>query len=401
MSSEYRLVALLKLDAEDRIYREHGVQAFIDYQREHEDEPIERGVAFPLVKALIELNGALGPKSKQAIAVVIISRNHPECSIRISKSLKHHGLGIREAVFTGNGDPLPHLKAYKVGLFLSSEEEAVRAALAAGISAGLIHGGPEVAKELDGTPIIAFDGDAVLFSDESDRVYQRREMAGFKEHENKHANIPLPPGPLHKFAIALEKLREKYPISEPPFRIALVTARDLEFCERPIRTLRKSGIRLDHATFCGGTSKTVALAALQPLIFFDDSIRNCNDASASAPTVRIPPHEEPLTHELPEKVSATLSSTRDDKSSRPERFLSVCKIFLRRNFADHEPTLRLWQQEHLTDLTDQAFEDFSAELERSVRGTPAGKQRRAAGAKNEDFTKFLLFIANLKRKHSA
>ncbi len=160
--------ALLKLDAEDRIYRERGPQAFIDYQCEHEDDVIEQGVAFPLVHALLGLNGTLGSDSKPAIEVVIVSRNHPACSVRINKSLQHHGLRVRRAVFTGNGDPLPHLQELKVGLFLSSEELAVQAALAAGISAGLIHGGPEIAKQLDGTPIIAFDGDAVLFSDQSD-----------------------------------------------------------------------------------------------------------------------------------------------------------------------------------------------------------------------------------------
>ena len=219
--------ALFKLDAEDRIYLERGPQAFIDYQRDHEDEVIEQGVAFPLVQALLGLNGTLGPDGKPAIEVVIVSRNHPACSIRINKSLQHHGLRIRRAVFTGNGDPLPYLEALKVGLFLSSEERAVNDALAAGISAGLIHGGPEVAKQLDGTPIIAFDGDAVLFSDQSDKAYKAGKLAGFKAHEIEKANIPLPPGPLHKFAVALEKLREKYPIDAPPFRIALVTARDL------------------------------------------------------------------------------------------------------------------------------------------------------------------------------
>ena len=385
--------ALFMLDEEDRIYQEKGVQAFIDYQCQHEDRVIEQGVAFPLVKALLGLNETLGSEGKPAIEVVIISRNHPACLIRINNSLQHHGIRIRKAVFTGNGDPLPHLKALKVGLFLSSEERAVKDALAAGISAGLIHGGPEFAKQLDGTPIIAFDGDAVLFSDQSDKAYQAGKLAGFKAHEIENAGIPLPPGPLHEFALALERLRENYPIESPPFRIALVTARDIEFCDRPIRTLRKWGIRLDHATFCGGMSKAVALAALKPLIFFDDDPRNCADACVSTPTVRIPVVEE--------TVVVTLSSADGAGAKRPEKFLNVCKIFLRKTFDDHEPALRGWQQEHLADLSDDAFDKFTAEFERSAKGTPAGKQRRAAGAKNEELTKLLLFAANLKRKYSA
>jgi 5'-nucleotidase len=385
--------ALFKLHAEDRIYRENGTQAFIDYQCEHEEKVIEQGVAFPLVQALLGLNETLGSEGKPPIEVVIVSRNHPACLIRINNSLQHHGVPIRRAVFTGNGDPLPHLKALKVGLFLSSEERAVKDALDAGISAGLIHGGPELAKQLDGTPIIAFDGDAVLFSDQSDKAYLAGKLPGFKAHEIENADIPLPPGPLHTFAMALEKLREQYPIESPPFRIALVTARDIEFGVRPIRTLRKWGIRLDHATFCAGMSKAVALAALKPLIFFDDDLRNCADACVSTPTVRIPVMEE--------KVLMTLPLTDSDGAKRPEKFLSVCKIFLRKSFDDHEPALRGWQQEHLADLSDDAFDKFTAEFERSAKGTPAGKQRRAAGAKNEELTKLLLFAANLKRKYSA
>lgn len=383
--------ALFKLDEEDRIYREQGTQAFIDYQGEHEDRLIEQGVAFPLVQALLGLNDALSSGEKPAIEVVIVSKNHPVCSIRINKSLQHYGLRVRRAVFTGGTNPLPHLNALKVGLFLSSEEAAVNDALAAGLSAGLIHGGPELAKQLDGTPIIAFDGDAVLFSDQSDKAYKAGKLAGFKAHEIENANVPMPPGPLHKFAMALEHLRERYPIESPPFRIALVTARDIEFCDRPIRTLREWGIRLDHATFCADMSKAVALAALKPLIFFDDNLRNCVDACPWAPTVRIPAHEE--------KLVVTLSSVEGDGAKRPERFLGVCKIFLRKSFGDHEPALRSWQQDNLSELSDAAFEKFAAELERSAKGTPAGRQRRAAGAKNEDLTKLLRFAENLMRKY--
>ena len=104
---------------------------------------------------------------------------------------------------------------------------------------------------------------------------------------------------------------------------------------------------------------------------------------------------------LDEKVVVTLSSADGDGAKRPEKFLGICKIFLRKNFDEHAPALRGWQQEHLTDLSDDAFDKFTAEFERSAKGTPSGKQRRAAGAKNEELTKLLLFAANLKRKYSA
>jgi 5'-nucleotidase len=339
----------------------------------------------------LELNAVLRPDGKPAIEVVIISKNHPACAIRINKSLQHHGIKVRRAVFTGGGDPLPHLKALKVGLFLSSEEAAVSAALAAGISAGLIHGGPEFKGELDGTPIIAFDGDAVLFSDQSDQAYKQGKMPGFRAFELENANVPLPPGPLKKFAMALERLRENYPIDSPPFRIALVTARDIEFCERPIRTLRDWGIRLDHATFCSDMSKAVELAALKPLIFFDDSMKNCDDASICAPTVRIPVLQETLV--------LTMSSTGERNTARPERFLTVCKLYLRKGFGEHEQALRVWHDDKLAGLDDDTFDRLAGELERSAKGTPAGRQRRAAGPENEDFEKLIMFLENALRKH--
>src|SRR5262249_36494683 len=154
--------------------------------------------------------------------------------------------------------------------------------------------------------------------------------------------------PLQKFAMALERLRENYPIDAPPFRIALVTARDIEFCERPIRTLREWGIRLDHATFCSDMSKAVELAALKPLIFFDDSLKNCEDPRTCAPTVRVPVAEE--------KVVVTLSSADREIGDRPERFLTICKLYLRKSFDKHEQALRVWHDEKLAGMEDGVFD---------------------------------------------
>lgn len=385
--------ALFKLDEEDQIYREKGTEAFLVYQREHEEQIIGRGVAFPLIKALLTLNENLGKPGKSAIEVVIVSKNHPDCAIRIMRSSQHYGLNLKRAVFVGGQDLLPHLHALKVDLFLSKEEEAVKSALSSGISAGLIHGGPEEPEPLDGTPVIAFDGDAVLFSDEADKVYKQEKLAGFEAFEFQNAKTALPPGPLHKFALALEKLREGYPIDAPPFRIALVTARDLNFCERPMRTLRERGIRVDQAFFCSDMSKGVELAALKPLIFFDDNPKNCADACVSTPTVRVPLPDEA-------KLVIAISSAPVGRNKRPDRFMGVCKLFLKKTFDENEPLLRQWHEESLGELSDEAFVKFTDELERSANGTPAGKQRRAAGARNEDVTKLLQFLQNLKNKHS-
>jgi 5'-nucleotidase len=382
--------AVFELDDEDLVYRTAGTDAFIAYQRAHEAEIIRPGVAFGLVRALLGLNERLGSPGKPAIEVVVLSKNHPDCGIRIVRSLAHHGILVKRAVFTGGQDVLPYLRALEVDLFLSKEEQAVKDALNAGISAGLIYGGPSQVTVGEGVPVLAFDGDAVLFSDEADRVYRERQLAGFAESELKNANIPLAAGPLRRFAEALEELRTTYPIDTPPFRIALVTARDLTYCERPMRTLRAWGIRIDQGFFVSDMSKNVVLAALKPLIFFDDSTKNCADACASTPTVRVPLVETALS------VQPALTLR-----TRPQQFTAVCKLFLRKNFGQHEGTLLKWQEEHLQGMSDASFDAFVKEIERSATGTPQGRQRRAVGAKNEDVEKLVRFLENLLKKHNS
>jgi 5'-nucleotidase len=385
--------ALFQLDEEDRIYREQGTLAFVEYQRSHEAELPQPGVAFPLTEALLKLNQSLGSAARPAIEVVIISKNHPDCGIRIRRSLKHYGLKIRRAVFTGGQPTLPSLRAFKVDLFLSKEEPAVTEAITAGISAGLIYGGPERPELLDGTPVFAFDGDSVLFSGDADQVFLEKNIEGFEAFEFENLATALPPGPLHKFALALEELRAGQPIDSPPFRIALVTARAVTYSERPLLTLREAGIRVDQSYFLDGMSKGTLLAQLKPLIFFDDSTKNCADACVTTPTVRIP-------IETPVKSVITLSAVPGQTRS-PERFLQVCKLVLRTDFDAHKPALLTWHEEKLAVLSDGAFGQFTDELERSVKGTPTGRQRRAAGAKNEDVTKLMLFLENALRKHSS
>ena len=383
--------ALFKLDEEDAIYEADGTQAFIDYQREHEERIIEPGVAFPLIAELLKLNGKLHKGDNPAIEIVIVSKNHPDCGIRIRRALRYHGLEIRRAVFTGGQDTLPWLRTFKVDLFLSKEEAAVRSAIADKISAGLIHGGPEKPEPLDGTPIFAFDGDSVLFSGDADDVFKEKQIEGFEAYEYENLRTALPPGPLHTFAKALEELRAGLPIDNPPFRIALVTARALSYSERPLRTLREQGIRVDMSFFLDGMSKGTLLSELKPLIFFDDSLKNCDEASLSTSTARVP---------ILEKTKLRGPSSSGLLPRSPERFFKVCKLYLKRNFDKHESDLRVWQEERLSSLSDDAFEKFTDEFELSARGTPTGKERRAAGPTNEAFVKLLHFLEDLKRKHS-
>jgi 5'-nucleotidase len=382
--------ALFDLDEEDRIYHAAGTDAFIAYQREHEQEVIKPGVAFAFVRTLLDLNVRLGTT---AIEIVVMSKNHPDCGIRMQHSLEHHGLRLRRAVFTGGQDLLPYLKQLNVDLFLSKEEAMVRDALRAGFSAGLIFGGPAPQTVHDGVPVLAFDGDAVLFSDEADRVYREQQLAGFAASELANATVPLQPGPLRRFAQALAEIQREHPIDSPPFRIALVTARDFTFCERPLQTLRAWGIRVDQSFFVSDMSKQVMLAGLQPLIFFDDSVKNCRDAAVCTPTVHVPALEETL-----QPVVLPAPPIANDVP-RLERFTSVCRLFLKKEFAKNKPALIHWHEEHANELNEERFDGFIAEFARSASVTPPGRQRRSASAENSDVQKLLLFLENLLRKH--
>ena len=160
-----------------------------------------------------------------------------------------------------------------------------------------------------------------------------------------------------------------------------------------MRTLREWGIRVDQAFFCSDMSKGVELAALKPLIFFDDNPKNCADASVSTPTVRVLSPEDAM-------LVIAISSPLPAPDARPDKFLGVCKLFLKRTFDENEPILRQWQEDNLTSLTEEGFAKFTDELERSAKGTPVGRQRRAAAAKNDDVEKLLQFLQRLKSKHA-
>jgi hypothetical protein len=246
-------------------------------------------------------------------------------------------------------------------------------------------------------PVIAFDCDSTLCGNESDSAYQEgksseEKLRAFQAHEARNHGKVMGDGPLRDFATALSKLRDKHPYDKPPFRIAMITSRDFQYCERPILTFRDWGLRLDEAFFVSDMSKDVILQALRPLIFFDDSKKHCDDAMASTPTVQIP---STIAHVLGSDVIPV-----DSRPNDPNTFLTVCKLFLKTDFTKYEQTLVDWHTKELHVLEPARAAEFVSELERSARSTPKGKQRRSATSENSDFLKFMLFLENLKRKYS-
>ncbi|MBD9425591.1 MULTISPECIES: 5'-nucleotidase [unclassified Pseudomonas] len=276
--------ALFDLRESHRIYESEGVEAYRQYQIDHEDEILAPGDAFPLVEKLLSLNGNLG---QARVEVILVSRNSADTGLRIFNSITHHGLGISRAAFVGGRSPYPYLAAFGSHLFLSTHAEDVRGALGAGFAAAtILSGGPRRAASTELR--IAFDGDAVLFSDESERVYQQAGLEAFQQHEKDSARELLGGGPFKPFLAALNRLQREFPEEQCPIRTALVTARSAPAHERVIRTLRNWDIRLDESLFLGGLDKSAFLEAFAADVFFDDQTGHCERASQVVATGHVP-----------------------------------------------------------------------------------------------------------------
>ncbi|HKM34233.1 MAG TPA: 5'-nucleotidase [Lachnospiraceae bacterium] len=298
-SLENRLVigvstrALFDLHVENSIFEEKGVEAYSLYQKEHEGEVLRPGPGFRLMKALLQLNKLPGHENR--VEVILMSKNSPDISLRIFHSIEYYGLEITRAVFLSGAPLAPYLSAFQTDLFLSACEQDVQSAIDAGIAAGIICGdGKE--DNLLGDPSdiesnqirIAFDGDAVLFSDEAEQVFQEKGLQAFESSEKEKAEMPLHAGPFARFLKTLSDLQKEFDADKAPIRTALVTARSAPAHERVIRTLRAWNVRIDEAFFLGGITKREVLSAFGAQIFFDDQLLHTRQASEVVPAARVP-----------------------------------------------------------------------------------------------------------------
>lgn len=277
--------ALFNLDDSHQVYENDGLQAYSEYQVAREEEPLEPGEAFPLVHKLLRLNDRLGEESQ--VEVVLLSRNSADTGLRVFNSIQHYNLDISRAAFCGGESPWRYINAFGCQLFLSNEAEDVRYALECGVAAATLvssKGGGSDSELLR----FAFDGDAVLFSDEAERVYKSEGLEAFTASEKAAAREPLGGGPFKPFLSALHRLQQAFPATEAPIRTALVTARSAPAHERVIRTLRAWNIRIDESIFLGGLNKTDFLRAYQADVFFDDQPGHCESASPHIATGHVP-----------------------------------------------------------------------------------------------------------------
>ena len=281
--------ALFDLDKAHRIYEERGLDAYREYQQTNENAPLNPGTAFPLVKGLLGVNERL---NEPLVEVILISRNDADSGLRILNSIDHHQLGITRDAFTDGRSPFEYLRAFSCDLFLSAHPEDVRSALKKRIAAGLVCPPPEKLNEDIDEVRIAFDGDAVIFSDESEKIYRAQKIEGFRKHERDNEDTPLNPGPFKSFLEKLSIIQREFSERECPIRTALVTARDAPSHKRPIKTLRSWGIRINESFFLGGISKAEILSKFRPHIFFDDQSEHIDPAAISTPSALVPPDED-------------------------------------------------------------------------------------------------------------
>ena len=285
--------ALFDLRSSDAVFRQDGEQKYREYQRDHLDNPLGPGVAFPFIRRLLALNDL--SEDERLVEVVVLSRNDPETGLRVMRSVERHGLDITRAIFMQGRSPYRFMEPLRMSLFLSANETDVREAIRMGFAAGRVVG--RAVADDGGTDLrIAFDFDGVLADDSSEQFYQKRSLEEYQENESALADVPLPKGPLAAF---LEKINHIQGIEDGKHnadpdgykrrvRVAVVTARSAPAHERAINSIRGWGLRVNDAFFLGGINKGPILGVLQPHIFFDDQHRHVDTASRSTPSVHIP-----------------------------------------------------------------------------------------------------------------
>jgi 5'-nucleotidase len=280
--------ALFDLSLSHEVFEKRGVAAYCRYQVAHENDLLDQGVAFPLARKLLALNERLGGGGQ--VELILLSRNSSDTGLRVFNSIRHYGLDISRAAFTSGSSPYRYVSAFGAHLFLSADPRDVRMALRAGCAAATILPLQErPAASDEGQELrIAFDGDAVLFSDEAEQVYRTHGLTVFNAAETAAAHQPLRGGPFKDFLVALHHIQSLFPPEDSPLRTALITSRGAPSHERVIRTLRTWGIRIDESLFLSGLGKGPFLQAFNADIFFDDQETHCEAARLLVATGHVP-----------------------------------------------------------------------------------------------------------------
>ena len=285
--------ALFDLAESDTVFRDEGEESYRSYQEAHVDEPLAPGVAFPFIQRLLSLND-IACADDPLVEVIVMSRNDPDTGLRVMRSIAHHELGITRAIFTQGRSPYLFMSVLNMSLFLSANEDDVRAAIAQGYPAGQVLASAYRDDNSDELRI-AFDFDGVLADDASEQIFQRHGLQDFQQHETTNVVTPHSPGPLRDFLANLNKIqrREEQRCSEDRgysrrVRVSIVTARSAPAHERAIASLKAWGVTVDDAFFLGGIDKGAVMPILRPHIFFDDQKTHLVSTAQSVPSVHVP-----------------------------------------------------------------------------------------------------------------
>lgn len=276
--------ALFDLSDSHEVFERQGLEAYSQYQIQHENDVLKPGQAFAMVNKLLAINKLLG---RECVEVILLSRNSADTGLRVFNSIHHYGLNIVRAAFTGGESPFRYIKPFNSQLFLSADADDVGRALEHGIAAAtLLSAG--ATSESQAQLRFAFDGDAVLFSDEAERIYQAQGLEAFARSEKASAKTPLTGGPFRSFLASLQAIQQEFSESDCPIRTALVTARSAPAHERVILTLRDWGVRIDESLFLGGLDKGMFLKAYGADVFFDDQRSHCDSAAEHVAAGHVP-----------------------------------------------------------------------------------------------------------------
>ena len=277
--------ALFDLEDENRIFDNEGLEAYYKHQLEHLDNPLDKGSAFRFVQNLLAINKKFDNK---LIEVIILSRNNAATGLRIGRSIEHYALNIERTGWTAGTPVARYLKAFKVDLFLSVFTPDVEEAVNSGVAAATILPHTTVTSNESDLVKIAFDGDAVIFGDESEKVYKQNGLEAFIQHERQNAKNPLSKGPFFKFLKTISEIQDNFPMETSPIRTALITARNFSTHERVLGTLEGWGVRVDEAFFQGGVQKYEVVKAFGADIFFDDQDVHLVHTVKEIPSAKVP-----------------------------------------------------------------------------------------------------------------
>ena len=278
--------ALFDLSQSHKIFEKEGIDAYRSHQIKNENEILDPGEAYNLVTKILKINDLYD--SENRVEVILLSRNTADTGLRVFNSIEAHELNITRAVFCGGESPYKYVKAFGVDLFLSSSKDDVKMAIENNVPSARIIPSKAKKKVKDSDILkIAFDGDSVIFSDESEKVFEEAGLQAFLDNERKKKSM-LKAGPFKSFLVELNKLQSELESGDCPIRTALVTARSAPSHKRVIKTLRKWGVRIDESLFLGGMNKSDFLKSFEADIFFDDQQKNITDASDKVTSAHVP-----------------------------------------------------------------------------------------------------------------